>query len=296
MTGRARISLLSANLLAGGIGRSRTEQRFAPLLEALAEQEPDVLALQECLYWDQDEHRLWDKAQQRLGMSGVLGISADTGMHTALLVRAPLRIAAHRVDHGKRWHHSVTHALVVWDEHGALAPGRLRVASIHLAPRNPLQRDWEAGELTDYAASDDPAVLLGDTNTPDRHTNLDDAPAHVLARYARVGTRIPDCGAIDRLVHAGMTDLADTADTGAVDLATSGAAPARTTGHWPGHRVYSRPDRILANPAAAALLHDYTVITAAGHLSDHHWPQASLRPTPAVAPRPPADAAALPAL
>jgi hypothetical protein len=40
------LTILSANLLAGGIGRSRTGKRFEALLDRLADLQPDVAAFQ----------------------------------------------------------------------------------------------------------------------------------------------------------------------------------------------------------------------------------------------------------
>jgi endonuclease/exonuclease/phosphatase family metal-dependent hydrolase len=269
-TGPISITLLSANLLAGGIGRSRREERFAPLMAIAAQQRADIYAVQEALHWDEQNDRLLREAEQRLGMSGVLGISPRTRMHTALFVRAPLRIVEDRVDHGGIWHHSVTHALVAWDAHDGVPAGRLRVASVHLSPRNPARRLLEAGELTDYGASPEPAVLLGDTNTQDEHTDLTGAPPDVLVRYARLGTGIPDTSPIDLLLGAGLRDLAPPGP--------GGGPPARTTGHWPGKEVAGRPDRILGNAAAAAAVIGFAVVTAARHLTDHDWPSARLNP------------------
>jgi endonuclease/exonuclease/phosphatase family metal-dependent hydrolase len=257
------LTLLSGNLLAGGIGRSRTEQRFPALMDVAAQHHPHVYSAQECLYWDEQNHRLLHAAEKRLGMSGVLGISPRTRMHTALFVRAPLRIVEHRVDAGGIWHHSVTHALIAWDEHEGIPAGRLRVASVHLSPRNPARRLLEAGELTDYGAASEPAVLLGDTNTQDEHTDLSGAPPGVLARFARLGTDIPDTAPIDLLCSAGLWDLAPTS--------LFGGPPVRTTGHWPGKPVAGRPDRALANSAAVHAFSDYTVITEARALTDHDW-------------------------
>lgn len=265
----AAITILSGNLLSGGIGRSRREERFAQLMAVAARQRPDIYAAQEALYWDEQGGRLLREAEERLGMTGVLGISPRTGMHTALFVRAPLRIVEHRVDHGGIWHHSVTHALVAWDEQDGIPAGRLRVASVHLSPRNPARRLLEAGELTDYGTVSEAALLLGDTNTEDEYTDLAGAPPQVLVRFARLGTDVPDTAPIDLLCSAGLWDLAPPA--------AHGGPPVRTTGHWPGKPVAGRPDRALANSAAVHAFSDYAVITEARDLTDHDWLRLSLR-------------------
>lgn len=261
----AALTLVSANLRAGGVGRSRTETRLPALLDHLADLRADVLACQELLSFDEHDRRLLHQAEQRLGMAGVLGISVQTGMHTGVFVRPPLRIAESRVSSGGIWHHSVTHTLIAWDEHDSVRAGRLRVASVHLHPRNPARRLLEAGELTDYAASPAPALLLGDFNTEDAHTDLSTAPGHVAARFARLGTRVPDTDPLDLLRSAGMSDLAQA-------VAGPGGVPARTTGHWPGASVRGRPDRALGNPAAAVALLDVRIATAARMVTDHDWP------------------------
>ncbi|HEV2347910.1 MAG TPA: endonuclease/exonuclease/phosphatase family protein [Actinocrinis sp.] len=271
------LTLLSGNLLAGGIGRSRSEVRVTDLMDIAAKIRPDVFAAQECLYFDENDHRLFHQAEELLGMRGVLGISPRTRMHTAVFVRAPLRIAEHRVYSGGIWHHSVTHAVVVWDAHDGVPAGRLRVASVHLSPRNPTRRLLEIAELTDYGAASEPAVLLGDTNTEDEHTDLSGASRDMLVRYARLGTRIPDTAPIDLLRSAGISDLADP-KTDALAFAIPREPPARTTGHWPGKQVAGRPDRILANAPAAAAVTEFAVVTAARHLTDHDWPCARLNP------------------
>lgn len=256
------LTVLSGNLLAGGVGRSRAETRFAGLMAVAGSHRPDVFAAQECLYWDEKNHALLHEAERVLGMHAVLGIAPDSRMHTAVFVRPPLRIAQHRFQQGGIWHHSVTHAVVVWDGPGGAPAGRLRLASLHLSPRNPARRLVEAGELTDYASSALPALLLGDTNTQDETTDLSAASPDALVRFARSGTTIPDTAPINLLLDAGMLDLAATGP---------GGVAARTTGHWPGKPVRGRPDRALGNRAAAAAVRAFRVVTDAREFTDHDW-------------------------
>jgi endonuclease/exonuclease/phosphatase family metal-dependent hydrolase len=258
------LALLSGNLLAGGIGRSRTETRFEPLLRLAAELRPDVAAFQEALYWDEDDHRLLHEAERLLGMRGLLGISPRTRMHTVVFVRPPLRVTAHRVYCGGIWHHSATRAVIAWDTDQTSEAGRITLVNAHLSPRSPARRILEAEELTDLAIPGNLTLLAADTNTPDRHTDLSTATARELVRDAHPGTRTPDTTPIDRLLRAGFLDLAD----------LHGAPrPARTTGYWPGKPIASRPDRLLATPAAANLLEAFDVIDTSElrALSDHLW-------------------------
>lgn len=264
MTALRSLTLLSGNLLAGGIGRSRTETRFEPLLRLAAELQPDLAAFQEALYWDEDDHRLLHEAERLLGMRGLLGISPRTRMHTVIFVRPPLRVTAHRVYSGGIWHHSATRAVIAWDTDQTSEAGRITLVNAHLSPRSPARRILEAEELSDLAIPGNLTLLAADTNTPDRRTDLSAATARELARDACLGTRAPDTTPIDRLLSAGFLDLAD----------LNGAPrPARTTGYWPGKPIASRPDRLLATPAAANVLEAFDVIDTPElrALSDHLW-------------------------
>jgi hypothetical protein len=258
------LTVLSGNLLAGGIGRSRSETRFEPLLRLAAELQVDAAAFQEALYFDEDDYRLLHQAEHLLGMRGLLGISPRTRMHTAIFVLPPLRVTAHRVHAGGIWHHSATRAVIAWDADQTSEAGRITLISAHLSPRSPTRRILEAEELTDLAVPGTVTLLAADTNTPDRHTDLSTATARELARDARPGTRTPDTTPVDRLLRAGLLDLAEL---------TVAARPARTTGYWPGKPVASRPDRLLATPAAASLLEGFDVIDTPElrALTDHLW-------------------------
>ena len=264
MTAPHSLTLLSGNLLAGGIGRSRTETRFEPMLRLAAALQPDIAAFQEALYWDEDDHRLLHEAEHLLGMRGLLGISPRTRMLTAIFVRLPLRVTAHRVHAGGIWHHSATRAVIAWDTDQTSEEGRITLVNAHLSPRSPTRRILEAEELTELAVPGNLTLLAADTNAPDRHTDLSTATARELARDAGPGTRTPDTTPVDRLLRAGFLDLAD----------LNGATrPARTTGHWPGKPIASRPDRLLATPAIANLLETFDVIDTPElrALTDHLW-------------------------
>jgi hypothetical protein len=197
-------------------------------------------------------------------MHGLLGISPRTRMHTAISVRPPLRVTAHRVYSGGIWHHSATRAVIAWDADETSEAGRITLVSAHLSPRSPARRILEAEELTELAVPGTLTVLAAETNTPDRHTDLSTATARELARDARLGTRTPDTTPVDRLLRAGFLDLAELNDAG---------RPARTTGYWPGKPIASRPDRLLATPAAANLLETFDIVdTPELHaLTDHLW-------------------------
>jgi hypothetical protein len=263
------LTLLSGNLLAGGIGRSRTETRFKPLLRIAADLKADAAAFQEALYWDEDDYRRLHEAEELLGMYGLLGISPTTRMHVAIFVRPPLRVTAHRVYSGGIWHHAALRATIAWPGGAAGGAGRITLVNAHLSPRSPARRILEAEELADHADPHALVWLAADTNTPDRHTDLSTATARELARDARPGTRTAETTPVDRLLDAGFVDLADPDGT---------TLPARTTGYWPGKAIASRPDRILATAAAAERTAGFEVIDTPElrALTDHRWLRARI--------------------
>lgn len=272
MSARA-LTVLTGNLLAGGVGRSHTEKRFNHLIQAAADQNPDIMCFQECLDWDDHANALWRQARERLGMRGVLGRS-PTGMHTALLARPPLRIEKPAVDSGGIWHHSATRALIAWDADGDTPAGAITVVSVHLHPHSPARRLLEAEQLSALADPAHPALLAGDFNTPDPNADLTGLPAHRLVRVALPDTRVPDTRPVDRLTEAGFADLGATAHR----AGDGGGRFAPTTGHWPGKPHADRPDRILANTPASAAIDAIEVVDGVAHLTDHLWLRCRVHP------------------
>lgn len=261
--GGRSIRLLTGNLLSGGVGRSRGESRFEPLMQIAAAQDADLACFQECLYFAEGGHRLFHRAEAILGMRGLLGMTAS-GQHVALFVRAPLAVAGSRMLPTPVWHHGAIKAEIAYPRAGA-QPGRMTVASVHLSPRSPAQRLHEAEQLVEYVESDGFAVIAGDTNTADQDTDLNSAPPRMRAARSLVGTTTPDVRPITRLADAGFIDAA----------ALTGKRQS-TTGHWPGHAVSARPDRILLSPLAAAGLERVSLVSEVAEYSDHLWLTADL--------------------
>lgn len=257
------IRLLTGNLLSGGVGRSRGETRFEPLMRTAAALDVDVACFQECLFFEEGDHRLFHRAEAILGMRGLLGLTAEDQL-VAIFVRAPLAVTGSRMLPTPAWHHGALKAEIAYPRADA-EPGRITVATAHLSPRSPEQRLGEAEQLVDYVESDGYAVIAGDMNTADEDADLSDAPPRVLAALALVGTKTPDVRSMTRLADAGFTDAA-----------TLIGKREATTGHWRTHAMPGRPDRILLSPAAAAGLQGVRRITEVAEHSDHMWLAADL--------------------
>jgi endonuclease/exonuclease/phosphatase family metal-dependent hydrolase len=248
------VKLVTANILAGGIGRSRRETRLAPILERLASLNAQVIAVQEALWWDEDDFERFHLAERVLGMRGVLGREAS-GMHTALFIAPPLVIRRSRVIDGAPWRHGAVHAEVTTPSGTELVLG-----CVHLSPRSPTQRVLEAEALATWWQPSGYTVVAGDYNSPDADLDVTGVRPYIRAELVLPGTGIIDTRATDHLVERGFVDLA----------ARDGEERAATAGH--GRDVANRCDRYMASPDAAAIAGKVEVIkTGDLELSDHDW-------------------------
>jgi endonuclease/exonuclease/phosphatase family metal-dependent hydrolase len=268
---RPWVRVLTGNLLSGGVGRSRTEDRFDALMEVAAAQDADIACFQECLYFADGDHRLLHRAERVLGMRGLLGITPHD-QHVAVFVREPLVVARHRALPDRVWHHGAVMAELLLPRDGVVGGSvSMTVVSAHLSPRSPGQRLLEAEQLVDYVRGRW-AVIAGDMNTADPDTDLMRAPDRLRAALAEVGTQVPDVRAMTRL-----------ADAGFLDAASLVGACQETTGHWPGRDFALRPDRILLSREAAAQLRSVRRVEQVAPYSDHLWLTADVY-LPGVAP------------
>jgi endonuclease/exonuclease/phosphatase family metal-dependent hydrolase len=259
-SGAQLVRLMTFNILAGGIGRSRREERFDPVMDVIRTAEPHAVALQECLYWEQDDYRLMHRAERATGMRAVIGL-APNGMHVAILVRAPLWIEETRVINGGVWRVGAIRALCGWEGGGE---NRMYLVSAHLSARRKERRILEVEDLAPHIepeAERGAIVVVGtDTNTPDKHLDVSELTTPgLVSRWLGEDGR-PDTRAVDLLEAAGFTDAAQ----------VDGKVPERTTGHWPGHTVKDRPDRFMNSAAAArCALGPARIVPQAAAWADH---------------------------
>ena len=249
------IKLVTANLWAGGIGRSRTESRLLKLLDLLAAQHASVIAAQECLYWHENDFELFHMTELALGMRGVIGVE-DTGMCTALFVAPPLTLTRSRVIAGgpeRLWRHGAVRAEVAFPDGETMTLG-----SVHLSPRSRTQRLLEGEAVTTWWKPEDLTAVLGDFNTPDYDTDLTSASEYIREELMIDGTDEVDTRAMDHIIRRGFIDLA----------ARDEATRVPTAGH--GREVRTRCDRMFVSPKMAERCGSVTLIDTCG-LSDHDW-------------------------
>lgn len=258
------VTLVSANLLTGGLGGSRAEGRFDALMHAAGRQQADVVCFQECMWFADDDRRLLYRAERILGMRGVLG-RVRTGLHVAVFVRAPLAVTASRTLSGGLWHHGALRVDLALPGPGG-SETELTVVSAHLSPRSPAQRLLEAEQLIEHVPAKGLVLLGMDANTADADTDLSGISPRLRAGLALPGSTVPDLRPIQRLADAGFADVAELLDS---------RKP--TTGHWPGHELVNRPDRILAGPQAAHAIESIEVVEEVATITDHLWLRTRLR-------------------
>ncbi|MFD9715677.1 endonuclease/exonuclease/phosphatase family protein [Streptomyces sp. NPDC059076] len=269
--GVGNIRAVSWNLDLGGVD-GVLERRLRGQSEVLAALRPDVLALQECTFWDADEER------RLLWMADVLGMVpvrmepsrlGDGRNHTALLYRpSALRLIGRRTLGAGVYHHALIRARLRLvhtrdDRHDVL------VFATHLTHLDGDRRLAEARCLTDYAGPlpgmPDRALLLGDFHCSDpddvEPVDWECLPRNLHARHRLIA---PDgsFGPMDRralavLVNAGWID----------PQSLTGRARAATVGHG-GEGIPLRLDHILVRglPVESYRTHDTPEARA---VSDH---------------------------
>lgn len=215
-----RLRAVSWNLHLGGVD-GVLERRLRTQAQVLAALQPDVLALQECTFWDEHEHRrlLW--MAHELGMVPARMERSRIGdgrNHTALLYRpTTLRLVGQRALGVGVFHHALIRArlrplqaedasddLLVFATHFTYSDGDSRLREAR----------WLTGCAGEGAGLPERAVLLGDLNCSGLlDTDPEDWGGVARALHARY--RLVDeegrFGAMDRralqvLLHSGWTD------------------------------------------------------------------------------------------
>ncbi|MER6913340.1 endonuclease/exonuclease/phosphatase family protein [Streptomyces sp. NPDC000594] len=216
-----RARAVTWNVFCGGLAPDGSEKRLARQTEILARLRPDILVLQECTSWDeQDQRRLLDLASA-LGMVPVAMERSNVGdgrNFTALLYRPDtFHLVGRRRLGDQVFHHTLIRARlrpVGADDDTS----DLFVFATHLAHTDGDTRLREARWLTDYGddfpGTPSRALLLGDLNCSGTF-DLDPGdwariPRNLHARYRLVHEN-GSFGGMDRraiqiLQNAGWTD------------------------------------------------------------------------------------------
>jgi endonuclease/exonuclease/phosphatase family metal-dependent hydrolase len=242
------LTFVTWNILSGGIADG-DDTRLRRQLAILNACRPDVLALQELNDFDRDGDRLMHLAENLLGgMRGFLARSPH-GCHLGVFIRESAGLRVIRTRHEQRlpyWHG------VACVEAEADGFGRLLLASAHLAPSSPAQRQIEA-EAFKLIAESGALIAAGDWNAIPA-SDPDPQPAGDEDEHIR---RKLDRGPARALEGAGLTDVG--AHLGDVTP---------TVGHWSADKLAYRCDRFYTN-LPAGMIASHQVITDADDCSDH---------------------------
>lgn len=257
------LTVMTYNIKAGGRGR------LDAITRVVAEQRPDILALQELRDFDRDGGRLMRRLADGIGMHPFLARSWFA-QPVAVLVREPIWVVS-ATPVRRPFHHAAERVVLNTDQ------GRLTVTGAHLYPYSGWRRQWEARWL---AARADPArlaLVMGDLNTLDPWTDhaerLRRVPERFRSRHVMPRTDGEvDTRAIRVLAAAGFVDLFRSAGRGG--LMGDGQKDYTAPSEHGGGREFSamRLDYILGTPPVAALARACQVVSG-GEIecaSDHY--------------------------
>ncbi|WP_341719803.1 endonuclease/exonuclease/phosphatase family protein [Micromonospora sp. FIMYZ51] len=245
------LRVMTWNIRTGGRDTGGPDRRDR-IAGVIAEQRPDVLALQELR--DLDVPAFAD----RVGMRAYLARSWF-GQPVAVLVRPPWRVRT-AAPVRRPLHHAAQRVVV---QTGA---GALTILSTHLDPYSGTRRLVEAGWLAAALrpARDGLALLAGDLNTLDPYAEhaerIARLPAAYRRRHLRRDGRTVETRAVARLLGTGLVDLGAT------------AGPTVPTRHGGTEFSDMRLDYLLATPRLATHHLQTQVLRTpeTDHASDHY--------------------------
>ncbi|MFF4924270.1 endonuclease/exonuclease/phosphatase family protein [Kitasatospora sp. NPDC001261] len=260
--------IVTFNTLFGGHGDSGlgAAERWDGQMAFLKSLQPDILALQECNFWDLFGRRRLHRAVAELGMAA--GFLAEANLttgghrfHTAVVVSDRVTVLAEDSDR-TRYHHVMGWMNIALPE----LPGiQVELRHLHLDPFDPRNRAREIAPLEVLAAPGRLAAVLGDLNTIGGNFPEPAWPqmaAHLLNGHLRLPGEedVSDRDAVELLARAGFVDAALAA--GKAEVATAAFDP----GDLP-----RRQDMILTSPALAPAVTNYQVhlLPVEEKLSDH---------------------------
>ncbi len=261
------IRLATLNVLFGG------EQRLPALVEIVRRMQPDVLVLQECIGWQEDDSTALADMAAAMGIevsprTTLLGVAnprpSGRQFNVALLSRIPI---LDQQTHTEGFTHCVVEAVL--DHHGT----PLVVLGAHLVSRDEQVRLQETERLIARIDRETLAsgycALLGDLNALSRHDPYDDTlDAKLLACGIHKYGHPPQFAELDRLLAAGWVDALHTEPRSAAWVTASRGGN--------GHTVDTRSDYVLLSPPLAKGI-ERTGIVDVGDASDHHAVMATVR-------------------
>lgn len=195
---------MTYNILNGGQDELNFK-RLEYVLEVIRSCAPDILVLNECMFFDINGFRHLYSFERELDMRGILA-PAKTGQHVALFIKPACSFIETRVNAEPFFHATLHSQLLVEQEH------RITIVGTHLNPFGGENRIREVQYLTDYARPSEVVFLLGDLNSLNPHEdhsiNIKALPANFRGRHLMPGDLATvDTRAIATLEAAQFIDL-----------------------------------------------------------------------------------------
>jgi exodeoxyribonuclease III len=251
------VKIMSYNILEGG-NLSKGDCTDL-LLEIIQSFSPDILGLNECRGFQDDDYARLRLFERELGMSGVLN-EAQSGNHIAILYRSDLPV----VETSGRSISMYNGYARITVETAELGP--VAVVATHLHPYSSLFRVGEMQMVAARAAAARAAIIMGDMNSiapsDARTIDLADAPRTMIERMRDASGDI-DTQVVSVLLKRGYVDLGqkDASRTYPTMLSRERSNP----------RV--RLDYMFASPPIAERCSGFHVADdAAAHKSSDHLP------------------------
>ncbi|SCL32694.1 Exonuclease III [Micromonospora pallida] len=255
------LRVMTWNIRTGGRDRTGPDRRDR-VLRVIADQRPDVLALQELRGFDAAD--TMDRFAEAVGMRAYLA-RTWFGQPVAVLVRPPWRVLV-AAPVRRPFHHAAQRVTLATAEAGPLT-----VLGTHLDPYCGRRRLLEAGWLAAAVrrAPGEAVLLAGDLNTLDPYgdhaARIGRLPAAYRRRHLRRDGQTVETRAVARLYRAGLVDLFTHAGTGEPETApTTEGGGAEFSG--------MRLDYLLGTPALAGRARDCRVVRGGEreYASDHY--------------------------
>ncbi|NDZ76989.1 hypothetical protein G3I19_00320 [Streptomyces sp. SID10853] len=229
------------------------DDRWHGQVEYLRGLEADILALQECNFWDLLGKRRMYQTLNALGMgSAHLAYANETTsghrFHTVIMLSRRVQVAAQDADRN-RYHHVMGWANLILPG----LEGLLELRNLHLDPFDPRNRAREVSPLGVLAAPGRRSLIVGDVNCIGLEFPEPDwgqLPAHAVNGQLRLPREeeVSDRDATELLARAGFKDASHPFKQEMAATAAFGDGD-----------VPRRQDLILMSPDLAPALDDYRV-------------------------------------
>lgn len=192
---------MTYNILLGGnlVQGDRTEL----ILNAIKQEDPDILGLCECTGFEEESQRRFLFFLDTLGMKGFIN-TATSGHHVAILYKPDIPILYHHYNSATMYN-GYTQIRIASKEINAI-----NIIMSHLHPYSSLSRSAEAQILIGRASSSPEAIIMGDMNTvapSELPLDLSNASPTLITRLRGIHTDI-DTQAIEIIHSQNFQDLA----------------------------------------------------------------------------------------